>query len=191
MKKIFWFFTGTLLIIIGKLLKKSHIQFLGYYLQSTGKTRSLPVYTLPLLQNELNYLKTNVYKPFTFNDSMLFHTVGKVWAKRDMNITYIKDIYKFYPICEDPESHFSDCTCENKEYASVDVNIIKLPSALRHKFMLNDKYTQKKLVIGKHITTHFSFFGITATINDEFWTNKGKEFNVYSEIPREIPLKSF
>jgi hypothetical protein len=187
MKNIFWFMVGSILILVGKLAKKSHIHFLGYYLQGRGKERCLPVYTYPLLEYELRHYGLSHYKPYTFINPMLFHTIGKAWVKQNTdNKTFIKDVYKFYPICSEVETHFSDCDCEDKQYSDISILSIKIPEKYQDKIFKNNRY-HKNFKIGEHIKACLTKYYFSMEVNDEYWINKGKEFNIYTEL--NIPLK--
>lgn len=178
---IIWTLIGYILQVIGNILKRSDILFLGYYLSGTGKTRALPVYVHKLILEDLSWFRQYCYPDTyiiykSYND-IIYHTIGKCWVKKDINYIYIKDVYMFYPICSECDKHFHDCTCEQKQFAVLNKHLFYIP----HK--LYDRISDDTVIkINKYMKFEFHFYALTLSINDKFWVNKGKPFDVYTEI---------
>jgi hypothetical protein len=188
---IIWRIIGIILVGIGNILRRSDVLFLGYYLTGTGNTRSLPDYLYSGIITTLNqpflrpqYMIINlgdVGHLMNVEDSeytMLYNTVGKFWAKRDSNCIYIKDVYEFYPLCEDASTHFKNCKCTHKKYAELRKHVCYIPRRFVEKF---SKLTSTPINIGAFKLEAF-FGNLTICVNDKFWVGKGKPFEVYSEI---------
>jgi len=182
---IIWRLIGIILQVIGNILKRSNILFLGYYLASTGKTRSLPVYVHDIVRDEFRpyHLWSDTYVPHVFYGTILYSTIGKAWVRLDNNIIYIKDKYIFYPTCEHSDIHFDDCTCISKTYADL-TRLIYIPGKIVE-FLCNTPVRDftKHITLGKYIRIRLDVEHIEYVISDKFWVNKGKPFKVYCEIP--------
>jgi len=187
---IIWTLIGIFIQWVGKLFKRADVLFIGYYLAGSGKTRSLPVYVHEAVLNELGWLRQychpDTYIVHRFDNLVLFHTIGKCWVKKDGDLIYIKDRYMFYPLCPDSDTHFSDCGCkpEWKVYSSLTKHMYITPQRYTDK-LLNSRfrYLHFHRTMGRFISVTADIWGIKYEINDEFWVNKGKPFDVYSEIP--------
>lgn len=204
MTRIIWSLIGVIMVIIGNVFKYSNIMFLGYYLMGTGNTRRLPEYYDELLVSMFagiepedgDKLIMNSMDAISWDDEInhhnmylkLFETIGKFKAECKDGVIYITDDYKFYPLCEESDKHFSDCNCnpDNKEY-----------SHLHKHLVINNKiiYKTVKLITDlkktpcicfintDFVTLRLSTYSLSLEINDEFWVTKGKEFKVVYELP--------
>jgi hypothetical protein len=188
---IIWRIIGIILVGVGNITRRSDVLFLGYYLTGTGNTHSLPEYLYDGIITTLNqpFLR-NKYSIINLGDvghllnvedseySMLYNTVGKFWAKRDRNYIYIKDTYEFYPLCEDANTHFKNCKCTHKEYSQLRKHVGRIPRIIVDKFSI---LTATPIKLGA-LEIELFFGNLTICVNDKFWVDKGKPFEVYSEI---------
>lgn len=184
-----WSIIGVILQVIGNTFKRSDVLFLGYYLAGTGKTRSLPVYVHESFVTEffdagINCDDFEIHMPA---NPMIVTTLGKFWVRVENGSFIVKDRYMFYPLCSDSDVHFSDCGCEFKEYAELYRSIYfkyeYVEKIYKSKLYKKIKNPDIKIKLGTHIMLFADVSRIGFTVNDEFWVNKGKPFDVYTEIP--------
>jgi len=182
-----WRLIGIILQGIGSIRKRSDTLFLGYYLAGTGKKRSLPEYQNEAILKECNQSAhywehdlSDTYIVHTFHENHLYTTIGKAWVRRANHLIYIMDTYKFYPLCRDADYHFSDCPCTSKAYANL-YRDITIPEKISKLPILKKIRLDKKF--GKYIRILYGWPVLGYEISDEFWVNKGKPFEIYSEIP--------
>lgn len=182
---IIWRLIGGILEWIGKRFERSDILFLGYYLSGTGITRSLPVYTHQIVVNEFNigYQLPDTYIPHVFFGSILYNTIGKAWVKRENDIIYVKDKYLFYPLCDNSDTHFDDCTCIHKEYSHLHKAVYLDYNLVQKLYKTPLKNLKVRIPFYEDSEISISIECISISILDSFWVNKGKPFNVYCEIP--------
>lgn len=195
--RIIWSIIGVILQVIGNTFKRSDMLFLGYYLAGTGKPRSLPVYShQDLVDMFISEYHTGAEFDWSIeivrDNDVLHNTLGKFWCKYDKNYLYVKDEYIFYPICEDANTHFSDCTCKDKRYVNLHTHISLLPDVVLEFINAHNKVCHRiynrlgemKFSFKRDkVLVQLEYLMLYFTINDEFWVNKGKPFNVYCEIP--------
>lgn len=197
---IIWIILGYILQWIGHMFRRSDVLFLGYYLAGTGKTRSLPKESISIINTMIEGIEpepgnTLILNPLEFCNQVLgtsmhgefqvlFHTIGKFWCIAEKDIIIIKDRYMFYPLCADSHIHFSDCDCQHKEYTRI-YRSYYYPHRVREliKRLTKKEKFSPKCIFNNLVSYDISTISASIMINDEFWVNKGKPFDVYSEIP--------
>jgi hypothetical protein len=203
--KLWWKILGTCLIAYSHLHKSFPVRWLGYYLQGTGKTRTLPD---ELLENSNRFQRDfNTNRHWTRlvskRDSRRnsYYTVGKVKLRPFRGGWAILDYYIFYPVCTQSNIHGRGCKCESQKrtWNRVTVCEYNLPTKIS-RFITgewyapsyNNKFNINMKLAGWEISIYDSdsMSDIDISVCDKYFENKGKPFYSVGVIqPKERTSK--
>lgn len=123
--KTFRFPVGMAAILAGKLTRRNHLVFLGWYMTNTNREKVVKMpaeFATEFSPQNSAWYKIGERSFAVHPDNLDVHlSVGKVCADVVDGKVRFWDEYIFYPICRQAETHFSDCGCTERTWKSVPI----------------------------------------------------------------------
>ena len=192
---------GTILWMLGAVIRRIDVLHLGWYMMGTGRRRTLPLWAWAKTKR-VDYNARGWFSPYVERRSprarMLFNAMGKFkardWIDSDnAKRTSLLDTYVFYATCSSPRRHGQNCGCPTivRDWNSVtlidirwsSIPILRLREWLRNSSRLRRGVTRQ---IFGGIDCTLSYAGLNFNASDEYFAERGTPFYITGQVPEHV-----